>query len=59
MCSQGSFPGGSGHQNCACGMSIEQMDARMERVVQEERGETRHQMVYSDKEEIERGRSRR
>jgi hypothetical protein len=40
-------------------MSIEQMDARMERVVQEERGETGQHMVYSDKEELERGRSRR
>lgn len=59
MCSQGTMPGGSGFQNCACGMSIEQMEDRMKRMMEEERGQRgMDRIVQSNKEAVERGRTR-
>jgi hypothetical protein len=58
MCSQGFFPSGAGRSNCACGMSIEQMEERMQRTVIEERVSMGAE-IRSDKEEMERGRARR
>ena len=53
------MPGGSGFQNCACGMSIDQMEERMQRQMEEER-EQRGMggVVYSNKVAVERGRTR-
>ena len=60
MCSQGTMPAGTGSRNCACGMSIEQVEARMQRGVEEERGEIGFERFsVGHKEQEERGRSRR
>ena len=53
------MPGGSGFQNCACGMSIEQMEDRMKRMMDEERGQRGYgEVVASNKAAVERGRTR-
>ena len=53
------MPGGSGFQNCACGMSIEQMEDRMKRMMDEERGQRGYgEVIHSNKAAVERGRTR-
>ncbi len=50
------MPSGAGHQNCACGMSIDQVEARMRRGMEDEREERGERPVGFKAQEAERGR---